>query len=261
MHCLFINLDGATGRRARLEADFASAAPSHWSLIRIAALGPSEVSQIDGRCTPAEKGCYLSHLKALEHALDLPGDVLIVEDDAAFSARGLRLIDEVASTRGWDLLYTDVSVRDFPRMVELARLWPKLTAQGRFAMMDAAALQFVGAGAYIIAPGSAANILGALRVERIDVPIDIRLRDACRTGKLRGRIAFPFLTTTSSDGDVSQIAPEAPNGLEAGVNAFRRLMFVDADLSECAQETGRLSACVSEHARLCGATFAAMLGE
>lgn len=260
MKCFYINLDSATGRRALLEANFAAAAPAGWDLVRVPAVGRDDAGALPGSCTPAAKGCYASHLAALDLALQEAGDVLIVEDDVLFSPRSFELLDRVrAAGVAWDVLHTAPAVRDLKGLLDFASHWRGMTTENRFLLRDAAEVYIASADAYLVRDGSKQRVRDAMAAARIDVPYDLQLQKLSRAGELQVRLCFPFITSSSSAGAVSQINETPPSLLDEAVAAFRRLLFVDADLSDCARETeGILRRAQDRHAQLCGALLGAI---
>src|SRR5450631_2624932 len=100
MKGLYINLDRSRDRRAHMEAEFSR-------------FGLSDVYRrlraVDD-ANPAE-GCYRSHLKALEEAKRLGGNVHILEDDSILSGALKPFLEspELDDFLSWfDLLFLDM---------------------------------------------------------------------------------------------------------------------------------------------------------
>lgn len=259
--CVFINLPAAVGRRASVEASFAAAQASGWSLQRFEALAPPDVAAIPGAISAAEKACFASHRTALAQQLDGDDPVLIVEDDAVFSAQAFAVLDGMLAQAGApDILYTDAALCDFNLMVHLASRRDGMAARGEFAAVDLAGRSFFGATAYAVRGAAKARLHAALiAAETLDQPYDLFLRDLIHRGEFKGAVAFPFLTTLASEADASQIQAGDTAVFDATLNAYRRLMYVDRDLAQCRVDAERLAANTDEAARLVGGVFAAIV--
>lgn len=242
MRCIYINLDQAEDRRGVLEASFAGAQRPGWELVRQPALGPADVTGLEGSLTPRQKACYASHCAAIESCLDDEEDVLIVEDDANFSPRAFEILDKVRSApKAWDVLFLDLDLVEPNDMVHYARQWRRLQAADQVAVPDLASTRFASASAYVVRGPAKRRLAGLLRGPRYDNPYDLKLRDLCHEGGLQMRMCFPFLARLSPAAMSSQISQ--PRGLlEATLMTFRRLMFIDRDPAEAVAEAEALKA-------------------
>lgn len=258
MKCLYINLDSATDRRRAVEASFAAANTAGWALERIPARTPADVAAVAGAIKPVEKACFASHRAALSADAE---DVLIVEDDTAFSPRVFDMLPRfAASARQFDMIFTEVMPTDIGSMAAFTRQWPRLAAAGNFLLQDLSRVPFYGAGAYYVR-GSARAKLATLidTVQPLDRPYDIVLRDFITQGAIRACVAVPFLTTPAAGADTSSIQSAETDLREAVTHAFRRLMFADRDLSALRGEVARIDAAHDDDgARLFGALMGAM---
>jgi GR25 family glycosyltransferase involved in LPS biosynthesis len=260
MRCLYINLALATDRRQQIEESF-RLAPAGWSLERIEASTPDDVVGVSGHVSPTAKACYLSHRRALEYALKTPGDVMILEDDAAFSSRSFAVIDQLCATTGdWDVLLTDVALLESSDIINACVAWGAMSPSGRFRIGPLRGVSFAGATAYIVRESAKPRLLGSLAQTTVETPYDFRLRDLFNAGALSGAYVFPFVTTVSPHADASQISLGAQSLREASYNAFRRVMFMDRDLAAGLQAAEALLDRVQDdHARACGAAITALL--
>jgi GR25 family glycosyltransferase involved in LPS biosynthesis len=260
MKCLYINLDSATERRTLLEASFHAAAPDGWSLQRIQAVGPAEAESYPG-CKPAAvKGCLLSHRRAIQAAIEIPGDVLIIEDDTAFSRRGLGLLQQIVAQPGqWDLLITDIGMVSVPEVLRYARAREAFETNRQMTLENLAKVVWVGTSAYVLREASKRKLLELLDVPAIDEPYDLFLRNLIWAGRLSGAFPFPFVTTLGPGATASQIHDNLTLTV-ASLDAARRLMFVDRDLAQCDAELSALSARTAPQLRRYGAIFAVAVG-
>ncbi|MDO9637863.1 MAG: glycosyltransferase family 25 protein [Pseudotabrizicola sp.] len=168
-----INLDRATERRARMEAQFETMG---LTVTRIAAIdGKAEAARIapmadTARFTAlmgrpplaAELGCYLSHLEAWRQLIDSGAEVgLVLEDDVVFHDNFLPAVAAALTVRDqWDML-------------KLNRIRAKLPLrQGRVQdwQLNAYLGPATGFGAYLITAELAARLLP--RLLPIRLPID-----------------------------------------------------------------------------------------
>jgi GR25 family glycosyltransferase involved in LPS biosynthesis len=259
MKCVYINLDQAVERRRKIEANLAAAVP-FLRPIRFSAVPAAEAQHVPGRITPQEKGCFLSHLRVLEGAVDDVHPLLVLEDDAVISPRFADVITQAlaATHLDWDLLFTDVVVYSLDRMVELAKSRDGLIRSGSFRLIDLQDIPFFAASAYVVKPASKAKVLGALRqADNLDVPYDVLLRRLVGAGRLKARMCFPFVTTITENNGPSQIQPGEHAFGDLTINTFRRLMFVDRDLSDARKQAKMLQDCAKtdEGAELTGLVF------
>jgi hypothetical protein len=260
MKCFLINLETETARRAAAEAAFAAAPHAGWELTPVRAVTRERAEKVPGTLSGGEKGCLLSHREVITAALDDDAPIWIVEDDVAFGRHSFVAADAaLAQARDWDVLFTEVAVPDPPDMLKLAASWPARADD--FRLIDLRALTFAGSTSYLLSgPGKRrlAEQLG--RLETLDRPYDLLLRDLCQAGALAGRVIFPFVTTISEAADASQIRAGGPPLPDAIWNSFRRLMYVDRDLEACRASAERLFAGLQdEPAKVVGQLVAARL--
>jgi hypothetical protein len=235
MHCIYLNLDRQTDRRAFVERGFDRYADPDWTLHRFPAVDASTLSVrfAAGTLLDAEKACFASHVGALERALELPGDVMILEDDVWFGPRTADLLNEARSAlagTACDLLYPDVCIVDPRQMLDLFLLRRDWETTHRSRLLDLRDLKFAGATAYVVraqAKAALAAHLGA--VTQFDVPFDLVLRDLVHGGALAARAIFPFATSLSGHAERSQIQPGDTVVADTCWNAFRRLVCADGE--------------------------------
>lgn len=259
--CIFLNLPAATARRASLEASFAGAQASGWTLRRFEALGPAEVEDVPGALRPAEKACFASHRAALASALGDDHPVLIVEDDTLFAPQALGVLGALlALTPAWDVIYADLALCDLPLMVEVARRRDAMAARGEFLALDLAGRAYAGSGAYAVAGPAKPRLHEALAAPAaLDRPIDLFLRDLAHGGEFRMAAAFPFLTAPAPLADEgSQIQGGEAAAFDAAFNIFRRAMWIGRDPAQAAADLAWLQArSAGETERLVGGLFGA----
>ena len=264
MRCLYINLDAASERRAALETSFAQNRAAGWDLHRIPARDSEFVRRrkVPGRLNPCEKACYLSHLTAIELVAGFNKSALVVEDDTMFGPHTFplleALVNQVNPQLAWDLMFTDVG---FCHPVVVAQLLLMRRQLARTHTIDLKPLKgagFFGASAYVVNPRSAARVLKELKVDRFDVPFDLACRQKVDLGSIRGVFTFPFLTTLSPLADRSTIVRERrdePEGVGRSWNLLRRLLWVEGDAYDPAEDVRAMWRGLGPRSQLIGAIF------
>lgn len=248
MQCFFINLDADEARRREVQRSFAESALAGWQLTRVPAVDGQSFApgQYKGTTRPGEIACFLSHIRALELALDTPGHCLIAEDDVLF---GRKTGDTIAAAMAsapedsWDLLFTDVCVPAIEAMVQLFMGRRDLESSNRVVTVNLNQFAFAASTAYVINPKSKARVLRQLTaVQSFDLPYDLHLRKLIHEGSLRASVVFPFATSLSTLADTSQIQLNADAATEAVWNAFRRLVWNERSVAEVSVALDRVSA-------------------
>lgn len=260
MKCRYINLDGATGRREAIEANFRAAMPDDWSLSRVGAVTADEAAGLAGKLRPAEKACFLSHRRALEQSLEEAGPAFIVEDDIEFSPRAARAIQSVIGQPTWDIIYTDAAPAEPGFMTWLARLRQDLVAQNRLQLVDLARRSFAGAQGYLVNEAAKPRLFERLdREAPLDDPVDLTLRKWINAGEFRGFVIFPFVTTPADTASDSQIQL-ARHALREDVGTLlRKLFYLDRDLDACRALARQIEATIAdEDVKLAGVAVSAM---
>lgn len=257
MDCRFINLDAATERRAALERAFAENLPN-WRLSRVQAVAGADAAEQPGSLSPAEKGCFLSHLRALESSLSEDGPSLILEDDVTFSPKLPAVFRNVSRALGdWDVLFAECLISDPAEMLNLGKRWPDLAARGEYLVLDLSEIPFAGSSAYFVSPSAKERLLGLLRNQPLDLGYDITLRNLARRGDVKVHAIAPFPVGLAAVADDSQIREDRPG--DAALTAFRRSLFVDRDLSAIRASLGCRD--MDENAEFVGAVFSALASQ
>lgn len=228
----YINLDSENQRKVFLEKNYQQFIGGDWPLTRVDAVvaDSDTVRSLSGTLSLREKACFKSHLLAIEQGLDLPDDILILEDDALFGSYSKHLIVSglaLLRDQEWDLLFLDVAVPNPESMIDFFRLRQFLIAQARFNLVDLSKINFAGATAYIINANSKKKIYDELMsLKEINTPYDLQLRNLIHEEKLKGQVIFPFASTLSEFADSSQIQPQSTQRTDQAWNAYRRLVWV-----------------------------------
>lgn len=247
MECVYINMDAATERRQSIESNFAACSPPGWQLRRFPAVNGrlAEQEGAEGRLSPAEKGCFLSHRGILSQSQDDGAPLFIVEDDAQFGQQTCKLIDELIEARdpdSWDLIFTDACIPIPQDMISLVQARRLATRDSQLMMFDMRHLAFAGSTAYVVNGRAKSRMLQLLaQAAPLDVPYDLYLRQLIHAGSLRAYLAFPFVTTLSAQADQSSIHGQEEVTMDIVRNAFRRLMYLERNLLASATEIRTIS--------------------
>jgi GR25 family glycosyltransferase involved in LPS biosynthesis len=235
MDILVINLKIAAQRRDNVRESFANARfPAHWALRVMPAVTAEEVTQnqVATSLTPAETGCFLSHLQCLQIASAHQDHVVIAEDDVIFCPQTASAVDAAISRLApdaWDVLFTDLAVPRAEDMLQLFRLRRQLMQNGGFELLDLKAAIFCGATAYVVNGRSKAKLLDSLRpTAAFTTAFDLLLRARIHEGRLKAFALYPFATSLSAAAAHSQLQVRTLS-VDKLWNAFRQLVWIGAD--------------------------------
>lgn len=263
MICHYINLADAHERRAHLEEAFQRLNPPNWSLARFDAVDIHSVSKIPGRLSDAEKACFCSHRNLIEKYHETGDPLYIVEDDVEFSSMTFGVIDSILETNAeWDIIFTDVIVADILTMITLFHQRMAYDANQKIAVNSLEKVNFSATTSYLVNGRAKRKLVGLLRsADVLDRPYDIMLREFCHTGKLKLFYTFPFITSVSSNAEVSQIdVVRSKTDDDTIWRLFRRLMWVDRDMQACADAAKKLlDAACRDDAKIFATVVAASL--
>ncbi len=264
MRGFFINLADAAARRTALVAGFAAHRLPGWELARVEAVSAAavEAAAVPGKLSWREKACFLSHRRALDAAAAVDGPSWIMEDDVAFGADSFRLIDAFTAKQaetGWDILFTDIGIADLDQGLRLIDKGRKFLADRQAGLLELQPVNFTAAASYVVAASAKAKLRALLAEDAApDLPYDLFLCRAVRTGRLRAACIFPFATTLSELSDRSQVQPEDAAATDLPLAAFRRALWFNRDL---AAQLPKAEALIRDNAeaRLFGAVVGALL--
>lgn len=240
---LVINLDRATERWQRVQQSHADFLAGTVALERLPATDTSTVERdrIAGTLSAPEKGCLLSHLRALEILSQRgSGPHWIAEDDVAFgehTMQGLaRTLDKLAGV-SWDILFTDVTIAKPGEMHDLWMHRDRLRGKGEGDLVDLATTAFGGTTSYLVNEGALTRIKRLIeRMGPLNMPWDVWLRTMARQRRLTCLATVPFVTRVEHA--PSQIQQDDP--MYAWWGAYRDLMFCDPDVEGIAERLDRI---------------------
>jgi GR25 family glycosyltransferase involved in LPS biosynthesis len=231
-NAFYINLQSSPSRRALLESNFRLFMPS-WKLHRVEAIERRDVTAGQGKISEAESACYLSHVRALEHAQASGGHSLILEDDAFFGAQSSQLVSrslELLNNQRWDILFLDVCIPQPVVMMQLFMMRKALRESDQISLLNLAQYGFSAATSYIVHADSRHKLLNLLGNQNtIKLPYDLQLREWVHQGALTAQAIFPYASTLSQAADTSNIQQSEFGITEATWNAFRRFMWIGAE--------------------------------
>jgi GR25 family glycosyltransferase involved in LPS biosynthesis len=268
MRCFYINLDAAAQRRRFLEANFAETRKAEWSLTRIAAIdaGYIEANEIGGSSTPAEKGCFLSHKKALRESMNDDEAVFILEDDAMFGSDTCNIVEqlpEFAKDLEWDIVFTDAVVPLIADMSGLVTLRHELDDKKEIRLINLKEFSFAGSTAYIVKGTSKKRLLDVIDSQvEINEPYDLFLRKKIHGGEINGLLCFPFITSTSELSFLTSIQDgneKKPGHRKADLiwDLFRKLTWIERDMERHRFALTVIDQSLSEEDRAFGILWAA----
>jgi GR25 family glycosyltransferase involved in LPS biosynthesis len=243
---IYINLDTAAERRAAIEENFQAFAPDHWQLLRAPAISSTDVINlnIDGTLRHAEKACYLSHLAVIKSVAAQQQPVWIREDDSKLGKKScgevMRFVNQFSDQ--WDILFTDLTIANPGTMFSLFRLRRDIGSMCSQALPLSAIGNFAGAQSYIVNPKYSNILVERLTTDQLSTPFDIALRKVVLSPATRAFVLFPFVTTESVLTTPSSVQTSDGGGINQAWAAFRRLIWLERDISACEKELDRLLA-------------------
>jgi hypothetical protein len=230
---VYINLDRDKERRAAIDGQLERLSLPY-AVRRMAGI---EGAKAEGRpegLRPGQFGCWLSHLAALEGALDSDRHLHLMEDDALISPKLAALPELLAALDSgkaqWDLLYLDATLVEIADMYQMFDWVREAREKGTMKVCELPA-QFTvyGTHSYVVNSERKGHVHRLLSGRlRSGYAIDNVLAQAIRDGAIRAFASAPFLTTGSDAGLESSVGYEGDQGFLAWL-LFRRLCFYDLD--------------------------------
>ncbi len=186
---IYINLDRALRRRARLEAELA----------RVGLAGRYKRLRAFAEAEPY-RGCWRSHIKAMEDAADIGGIVHIIEDDVIFSDRAvafLRSADLEKLLETYDIVFLSMWVDPHPDRLLVYRSLLQSVPEGGLAVLDMRRVRLAAMDSYVVAPRSLRRV-ATLMKNRLGtpplMPNDTFLGDLVKSGRITAATILPFVT-------------------------------------------------------------------
>jgi Glycosyltransferase family 25 (LPS biosynthesis protein) len=229
----FINLDRAVERRAAIQRQLDELALPY-EIKRLAAIDGSQRAGCPPKLRPAQYGCWLSHLKAIEDSLGSEAHLHVMEDDALLGPRLRELpafadIVEAGSNGDWDILYLDATLVELPDMQVMFE-WTQLAREKNTVHLRPVPAEFsvFGAHSYVINGRRKRYVLEFLQ-NYLDAgnAIDGILAYGIQHGDLQAHITAPFVTSSLDLGLTGSSIARGSDDAFLAWFLFRRLCFGD----------------------------------
>lgn len=199
MHCIYINSDREISRYVSVQKSFEAYADPDWPLHRISAVLENTLPRRywGGSLPIEEKARFASHVGALELAVTLPGDAMILEDDMSFGQCSTEMIWDALDTArhaSWDLLFADTCL--IGTSDTKIRLPLETAAKGT--PEDSRMLAVSEGKAYVVSESAKRRLLGYLNtLPMLNTPYHLMLRDLIEQEILSARAAMPLTASPS----------------------------------------------------------------
>lgn len=229
---VYINLAESVARRRELEQQLAGLRAAQRYRRFEAIPGAQAEEQKETTLSAGQLGCWLSHLAVWREARGASTHLHVLEDDAALSPLLLPVLDQLElDDSSWDLLFTDVYFHPPltpERFVQLCQAREAFLRQQKIALIDLQSLPFTGTTSYLVNRSSLPRLEGALAGGwRRNQTIDVAIQELVRSGTLRARLIFPFLSTLSPEHVASTAGMQGPAA--RALDIFRQAWFYSAD--------------------------------
>lgn len=234
MKCFYINLNKETNRRSEIEKNFLDNKSHEWSLTRFSAIDTDFVkkNKIQGKLKDSEKACFLSHKFVVKENIKSQSPIFILEDDTIFGKNTCKILDNFfkkSNNFDWDILFTDIIVPQPTQMIELAIMRNELSKKKTIEFINLTKFNFAGTMGYIINSKSIEKFFNLLEINGLlNIPYDLFLRKLIFENKLKGFVTFPFITSMSKEGYLSQIQEKSSADLVW--HAFRQMIWLERDI-------------------------------
>lgn len=224
---LYLNMDRATLRRAHMERMLSNA-----GLIdryeRLSAVDGSRLDATWEKTKAGAKGCYLSHVAALERAAQFAGITHVLEDDVVLNPHVAPFLDsQVArdALQRFDIVFLSLWV-DYPVLPALIDKRRRLAA-GTFQSFDVREARISSTDSYIVRQETAAKLRKILASTGPTKPVDNMLQSLALLGEVRAGFILPFVTTVEPDIGVDSAIVQIPFDRYHLLTLGRRLVYVD----------------------------------
>jgi hypothetical protein len=197
----------------------------------LAAIDGSQRAGCPPRLRPAQYGCWLSHLQAIEQSVGSESHLHVLEDDALLgpSLRDLPAFAEIVeagSNGDWDILYLDATLVEVPDMQVMFE-WTQLAREKNTVHIHQVPAEFsvFGTHSYVVNGRRKRFVLEFLQ-NHLDAgnSIDGILAYGIQHGDLQAHITAPFVTSSHDLGLASSVASGTDDAYLAWF-LFRRLCF------------------------------------
>jgi GR25 family glycosyltransferase involved in LPS biosynthesis len=176
------------------------------------------------------RGCYHSHMKALQEARHLGGIVHILEDDSILSS-SLEpfLIDKApALLERFDIVFLDMWVEQ--NSAAIARYEAAAKSDEGLLEFGAGGPRIACTSSYIVAASFAGKLQKRLRyLDSGHTPVDAAYDHLARDGEIKAAAVVPFLTGVDLKVGVSSDVQAIPSAAQRMFVLLRTRFFVDKE--------------------------------
>lgn len=261
---VYINLDRSTERRSSMESQL-SEIDSGYPVHRLPAVDGGKRSDCPAGLRPAQYGCWLSHLQALQQFAAAGEHLHVMEDDALLSSAlpalpGVIEALEAGSGGNWDLLYLDATLVELPDMYQMFE-WVQASREKATVQVHRVPPEFTVYGTHSYVVNSRRKRLVHDFLERhlaTQKPIDNVMAYGIQGGHLQAYLTTPFLTSGSDQSLVRTVGDRGDDRFVAWL-LFRRLCFwdlADEELSLLEAKLPALMRATGRHAAVLGSLLA-----
>jgi GR25 family glycosyltransferase involved in LPS biosynthesis len=223
MRGLYINLDRSKRRRARLEAE----------LERFGLAGNySRIRAIEE--TEPYRGCWKSHIKAMEQVASLGGIVHIMADDVILSAQTATYLEseKLASLlETYDIVFLSMWVDPHPASIA-AYTNALRRADGGLTHVDMREVRLGAMDSYVVAPRSVKRVMNLMRARLARPPLmanDSFLHDLVRAHTIAAAAVVPFVTCLDEETATQSALQTMPRDDQTRFVRLRSSFFVEPD--------------------------------
>lgn len=252
----YINLDRSTDRCEALQTQLRSLGLDE-VYERFPGVEGRALAQTNSPLKPGELGCFESHRRLIEAEIHYEKHLHIIEDDVVFSQEAKKSIDSIIANKlldTFDIILLEcyipfhlAYIRDYlARWRELG--WGNGKQKGTFQIINLQGRVFASATSYLIANKAKQTVLDELNRECELGPrqaVDLVFRDLINSGKLKGGLMFPFLTSLDQAANISGTTIDGRYDAESSLAAsviLRQLFFCDRNLVQILPALGYLLA-------------------
>jgi hypothetical protein len=243
----FINLDGNT-RRLTAITDHLNAIGLGHAYQRIAAVdGRAAAPQHPTKLDPGNLGLWLTQENILAAGAGSDAHLHILEDDAILARSAAGTLPALLSYADdkmpdWDLIFTHTYVPlDLGLFLSMLKYWELFKKTGRISLVDLKNLYPAHTTSLLVNQRSIEKYHRLIAGKwSLGLPIDMYLRALIRKGELKAWTCVPFLSSTSEEGNRSDI--RGPVDVSRRVFAiYSQALFTDSDHARLNEELCLLS--------------------
>lgn len=233
---LYLNMDRATERRARVEAVLNDAGLAA-NYRRVAAVDGRSIDPTWASTKAGAVGCFMSHLAALAAAAEFDGITHVIEDDIIVSSRLRSFLESDTVKQGlekFDIVFLSLWI-DYPTLPSLIEKCRE--TRGEVRLFDAREARISSTDSYVVSRKSAAKLHKLLSSTGPTKPVDNMMQYMTRLGELKAAFTLPFLTCIDPLTGVSSSIVEIASDEYRLLALSRRLVYADSGTVELPSAT------------------------